>query len=98
MSTIKQPLTPQKLFLSTKKFCLEASRMNFSNLFGITDGKAIGTFVEHLLIKFLSKYYIFDLGNSAFGIDLPAPEINTDIKFTSSRQPQSSCPYKSSRQ
>jgi hypothetical protein len=42
----------------------------------------------------------FDLivGNSASGIDLPAPDINTDIKVTSIRQPQSSCPYKSSRQ
>lgn len=42
----------------------------------------------------------FDLisGNSAAGIDLPSPEINTDIKVTSIKQPQSSCPYKSSKQ
>ena len=39
-----------------------------------------------------------DLGNSASGIDLPSPDLNTDIKVTSYRQPQSSCPYKSPRQ
>ncbi|MBQ9873664.1 MAG: hypothetical protein IJM30_04285 [Thermoguttaceae bacterium] len=32
------------------------------------------------------------------GIDLPDPDIQTDIKVTSIVQPQSSCPFKDSRQ
>jgi hypothetical protein len=72
--------------------------MNFPNLIGTTDGKAVGTFVEHRLKEYLSQHYEVVIGNSASGIDLPSPEINTDIKVTSVRQPQSSCPYKSSRQ
>jgi len=39
--------------------------------------------------------YVQD-GNSAKGIDFP--ELNIDIKATSERQPQSSCPFKSARQ
>jgi len=37
-------------------------------------------------------------GNSARGIDLPSEDINTDIKVTSIKQPQSSCPFKDARQ
>ena len=37
-----------------------------------------------------------DLGNSANGLDLPT--IATDIKVTSIKQPQSSCPFKDSKQ
>jgi len=36
------------------------------------------------------------IGSSALGIDLPA--IETDIKVTSIRQPQSSCPFRSAMQ
>lgn len=36
------------------------------------------------------------IGNSAVGLDLPS--VNTDIKVTSLRQPQSSCPFKDSKQ
>jgi hypothetical protein len=50
------------------------------------------------LKDYLSARYDLQIGNSAAGIDLPSPEINTDIKVTSQRQPQSSCAYKSSRQ
>jgi hypothetical protein len=40
--------------------------------------------------------YSFAGGNSASGIDIPS--IGVDIKVTSFRQPQSSCPFKSARQ
>lgn len=36
------------------------------------------------------------LGSSAIGLDLPS--VNCDIKVTSLKQPQSSCPFKSSKQ
>lgn len=37
-----------------------------------------------------------EVGNSANGLDLPS--VNTDIKVTSIKQPQSSCPFKDSKQ
>src|ERR1019366_3899353 len=40
--------------------------------------------------------YSFAGGNSALGIDIPS--IGVDIKVTSIKQPQSSCPFKSARQ
>ena len=36
------------------------------------------------------------VGSSAVGLDLPS--VNCDIKVTSIKQPQSSCPYKDSKQ
>ena len=72
--------------------------MNHRLLIGITDGKAVGTYVEHLFKEELSKKYNLEIGNSAKGIDLPGFAINTDIKVTSVKQPQSSCPFKSARQ
>lgn len=77
-------------------FCLRESGLHRRELYGITDGKAVGTFVESLFKEYLSKDYDFDGGNTAKGLDLPS--VNTDIKVTSSRQPQSSCPYRDSRQ
>lgn len=58
----------------------------------------MGTFVEHKFKEYLANKYIFTNGNSSSGIDLPDDFINTDIKVTSVRQPQSSCPYKDSKQ
>lgn len=62
----------------------------------MTDGKAIGTFVEHAFQKYLSERFDMTVGSSAIGLDLPS--VNCDIKVTSIRQPQSSCPYKDSKQ
>jgi hypothetical protein len=95
---VKQSLTTQKLFEAAKEFCLVKDNKNFPDLVGITDGKAIGTAVEHRIKNFLTERFEVEIGNSASGIDLPSPEINTDIKVTSIKQPQSSCPYTSSRQ
>jgi len=68
------------------------------SIFGSTDGKAVGTYLEHKFKKYLGERYIFEKGNSASGIDFPDEIINTDIKVTSITQPQSSCPFKSARQ
>ena len=65
-------------------------------MFAITDGKAVGTFVEHLFQQQLEEQYDLIVGNSASGLDLPS--VNTDIKVTSIKQPQSSCPFKDSKQ
>lgn len=65
-------------------------------LYAVTDGKAIGTHIEHAFVTHLRERFSFPEGNSAKGIDFPA--LNADIKVTSIRQPQSSCPFKSARQ
>ena len=65
-------------------------------LFGITDGKAIGTYLEHRFRAYLQQKYTFQAGSSARGIDFP--ELNIDMKVTSLRRPQSSCPFRSARQ
>lgn len=79
-------------------FCNLISKSKIPELIGVTDGKAIGTFIEHRFKEYLRKRYEFNLGNSASGIDLPDIGVNTDIKVTYINQPQSSCPFKSSRQ
>ena len=44
----------------------------------------------------MSSKYHYEQGNSAKGIDLPS--LGVDIKVTSIKQPQSSCPFQSARQ
>lgn len=66
------------------------------SLFGVTDGKAVGTYIEHKFKAYLAQNYLVAFSSSASGIDLP--ELNVDIKVTSINQPQSSCPFKSARQ
>lgn len=95
---MKQILTIDRLIESARRFCEQESQENHQQLIGITDGKAIGTYVEHRFQHFLQSQYIVEVGNSANGIDLPGAEIQTDIKVTSITQPQSSCPYRSARQ
>ena len=65
-------------------------------LFGVTDGKAVGTYLEHKFQSELLRRYGYTKGSSAKGIDFPG--LDVDIKVTSVRQPQSSCPFKSARQ
>ncbi|MDJ0558146.1 MAG: restriction endonuclease [Microcystis sp. M53599_WE4] len=67
-----------------------------SSLYGVTDGKAIGTYLEQKFKLYLKEKYDFVEGNAASGIDFP--ELLVDIKVTSTKQPQSSCPFKSARQ
>lgn len=95
---MKPKLDIENLIKEAKVFSEEQSKLNHVELIGVTDGKAVGTYVEHKFKEYLEQRYKVKLGNSASGIDLPSDAINTDIKVTSARQPQSSCPYKSSRQ
>ena len=81
-----------------KKFCELMKKENHESLIGVTDGKAVGTYVEHRFQTYISSKYRVEIGSSAKGIDLPGDEINTDIKVTSITQPQSSCPFKNARQ
>lgn len=94
----KQHPKIQNLISLAKQFCEQESNLPNSELFGVTDGKAVGTYIEHRFKNFLLEQYDTEIGSSASGIDLPSPEINTDIKVTSIKQPQSSCPFKNAQQ
>ena len=65
-------------------------------LYGVTDGKAVGTYWERKFRVYLGKHYQFETGSASLGIDLPG--LNVDIKTTSVDQPQSSCPFESAWQ
>lgn len=93
---MKKKLTIETLITEAEIFCKLNSGVYKPELFGITDGKAVGTYVEHLFQKHLEENYDLSVGTSASGLDLPS--VNTDIKVTSIRRPQSSCPFKDSKQ
>lgn len=93
---ILRQLTIQQLKKEAMVFAGAESRHAEPSLFGVTDGKAVGTYLEHKFKTSLLDRYAYPKGNSAKGIDFPGLEV--DIKVTSIRQPQSSCPFKSARQ
>ena len=95
---MKPKLELDMLVKEAKAFCEIEAKKNHIQLWGTTDGKAVGTYVEHKFKRYLKEKYEFTIGNSASGIDLPDDDINTDIKVKSIKQPQSSCPYKDSKQ
>ncbi|QLE56930.1 restriction endonuclease [Nostoc sp. TCL26-01] len=89
--------------LTVKTLCSEAAIFSTVEsqypeplLYGVTDGKAVGTYLEQKFKLYLKRKYEFLEGNSASGIDFPG--LLVDVKVTSIKQPQSSCPFKSARQ
>lgn len=91
-----RPLTQKKLREEAAAFALVESKYDEPDLYGVTDGKAVGTYLEHKFRSCLVEKYDFEAGNSASGIDFPS--LGVDMKVTSIKQPQSSCPFKSARQ
>lgn len=89
-------LTVALLKREAQAFAQLESQCREPSLFGVTDGKAVGTYLEHKFQTILQEKYGYVRGSSAKGIDFP--EFGVDIKVTSVRQPQSSCPFKSARQ
>ena len=94
----KEKLTIEKLIEEAQIFCVEQSKFQHKELYGVTDGKAVGTLIEHKFQTHLNDKYEVLVGSSARGIDLPSDDIQTDIKVTSIKQPQSSCPFKDAKQ
>jgi hypothetical protein len=90
------PLTLVALQREATLYVTWQSRRSEPLLFGVTDGKAVGTHLEHAFQERLHRRYTFPVGNSARGIDFPG--LDVDLKVTSVRQPQSSCPFKDARQ
>src|SRR4030067_1210376 len=91
-----QKLTVNLLITEAKTFAERESGHKEKSRVGVTDGKAVGTYLEHKFQESLQKKYEYARGSSAKGIDFP--KLDVDIKVTSIRQPQSSCPFKSARQ
>jgi hypothetical protein len=95
---MRAKLTIENLIEEAQHFCIAQSKFEHRELYGVTDGKAVGTLIEQKFQKHLNAIYDVVIGSSASGIDLPSPEILTDIKVTSIKQPQSSCPFKDAKQ
>ena len=93
---MKRKLTLDVLKHEAAVFARAESRHRDQVLFGVTDGKAVGTYFEHKFKKYLRGKHEYVEGSSAKGIDFP--QLGVDMKVTSVRQPQSSCPYKSAKQ
>jgi len=92
-------LTITLLYREAKAFAKRESKHLEPALYGVTDGKAVGTYFEQkFIVRLRTKYslYSFGMGSAALGVDFP--EQRVDIKVTSIRQPQSSCPFTSARQ
>lgn len=92
----KPQLTVSALLQEATVFAEIESTYPEPTLYGITDGKAVGTYLEHKFRAHLEAKYAFAPCNSAMGIDFP--DLEVDMKVTSINQPQSSCPFKSPRQ
>jgi hypothetical protein len=93
----KQPqLTQALLCKEASNFAKAQSIVPIPALYGVTDGKAVGTHVEHAFTAHLSRLFRFTPCNSAEGVDFQ--DIPADMKVTSVKQPQSSSPFKSARQ
>ncbi|MBI3021934.1 MAG: restriction endonuclease [Candidatus Omnitrophica bacterium] len=93
---MKRPLTVELLKAEAQAFAGRESKHKEKSLFGVTDGNAVGTYLEHKFQEVLQRRYEYTRGSSAKGVDFP--KLDVDIKVTSIRQPQSSCPFKSARQ
>ncbi len=89
-------LTAESLREEAKSFAEAESTYMDSSLYGVTDGKAVGTYLKHKFQAYLHTKYTYEEGSSAKGIDFP--ELHIDMKVTSIKQPQSSSPFKSARQ
>jgi hypothetical protein len=93
---MKQDLTVKLLCREAGVFAEAESAHAEPAIYGVTDGKAVGTYLEHKFQAYLREKYAYEEGSSAKGIDFP--ELGVDIKVTSIKQPQSSCPFKNARQ
>lgn len=93
---MKNDLDLAALKLEASKFAKSQSNHKEPVLFGVTDGKAVGTYIEHRFQNHLLETYSHVFGSSAKGIDFPG--LGVDLKTTSITQPQSSCPFRSARQ
>jgi len=90
------PLTLDLFRAAAREFATELAATPLPDLYGATDGKAVGTKVESLFKAHLQARYDLKVGNAASGLDFPS--LNLDLKVTSLKQPQSSSPFRAATQ
>ena len=73
---MKPILTIDRLKAEALKFATSENNHDEPSLYGVTDGKAVGTYLEHKFTSLLSKIYEYERGNTASGIDIPNLEID----------------------
>lgn len=93
---MKELLSLDAVIHHAKLFADIESKHHEALIYGTTDGKAVGTYIEQKFKRYLLETYDFTQGNSAKGIDFP--DLDLEIKTTSVKQPQSSCPFSAARQ
>jgi len=93
---VRSKLNIEILRTEAGRFAEIESEYPSKEIYATTDGKAVGTYLEHKFQDYLSAKYTYERGSSARGIDFP--ELGVDIKVTRITQPQSSCPFKSAKQ
>jgi hypothetical protein len=69
---MKKKLTIEALIKEAQSFCVRQPKFQHKELFGVTDGKAVGTLIEAAFQKHLNEKYDVVIGNAASGIDLPS--------------------------
>ena len=84
---MKPKFTISKLIEEAEQFCIEQSKFQHKELFGVTDGDAVGVFIKKKFQKHLQRKYEVMIGSSASGITLPSSNILTDINVISIKQP-----------
>lgn len=90
------PVTLDLFRFAAREFAAKLSNIPIPSLYGATDGKAVGTKVEEMFKEYLQERFDLTVGNAANGLDFPS--LNLDLKVTSRRQPQSSCPFRAATQ
>lgn len=90
------PFDLAALKTSAASFRNDLSKRQIPELHGVTDGKKVGTYVEVAFNQYLAERFDYDQGNAAKGVDFP--ELGVDLKVTSVKQPQSSCPFEDAKQ
>lgn len=79
-------LTIPELKRVARNFVESNNPMMVPSLYRVTDGKAVGTFVEQAFHLYLQARYTYTPGNAASGIDFT--DLLVDVKTTSIAQPQ----------
>ena len=67
----RRPLTIKALCDEAAAFAQSESTYPEPSLYGVTDGKAVGTYLEHKFRAHLEAMYKSAPSNSAMGIDFP---------------------------
>jgi hypothetical protein len=90
-------LTLSRLKAEAKTFVEAFNVEPIPTLYGVTDRKAVGTHVERSFHEYIGeRFFPYTPGSAASGMDFP--ELGVDLKVTSVRQPQSSCPFRDATQ